>query len=354
MVLGRALPRALVRARRELQEVSFQRRGTVWLVGEEGIERDRRPEGPLEELERSRAGSRRARCTRCGSFQATPPARRTARARAPRSPTGSAAALPDGGAGAKRAKSPKNSAARPSGVKLIIPIVPPGRQTRRSSSATFWWSGANIAPNEEVIDVELALAEGERLGVRLHPLELDPLCACLAAARLEVLRREVRGHHLRPGLGGADGDVARSRGHVEHALTGRDPTGRDEHGPEPPDRLLRERVVVAERPHRPFGSLVLSIELRRRYPDRSHLHSYLLDPCERCRPQQVSRRALTRHAGHRSPGGRLRLRPKRPSLGAVAIARFGYVSSRPARTAWAAAAVRDGTSSLRRMLVTWR
>ena len=45
---------------------------------------------------------------------------------------------------------PKKSPARPSGVKLAMPIVPPGRQTRTSSSATVWWSGAKIAPSAEV------------------------------------------------------------------------------------------------------------------------------------------------------------------------------------------------------------
>ena len=38
----------------------------------------------------------------------------------------------------------------PSGVNVIRPIVPPGRHTRTSSSATAWWSGAKIAPAEEV------------------------------------------------------------------------------------------------------------------------------------------------------------------------------------------------------------
>ena len=39
---------------------------------------------------------------------------------------------------------------KPSGVKFSIPILPPGRHTRSISSATAWWSGAKIAPKEEV------------------------------------------------------------------------------------------------------------------------------------------------------------------------------------------------------------
>jgi hypothetical protein len=41
---------------------------------------------------------------------------------------------------------PKN----PSGVQLITPIVPPGRQTRTSSSAARCWSGANCTPIAEI------------------------------------------------------------------------------------------------------------------------------------------------------------------------------------------------------------
>ena len=73
-------------------------------------------------------------------------------------------------------------------------------------------------------DVELAICERERLGVGLDPLELHPVGLGLTAARLEVLRRQVRSHDLGPGLGGADRRVSRPGGDVEHALPGRDPT----------------------------------------------------------------------------------------------------------------------------------
>src|SRR6266516_2443984 len=34
------------------------------------------------------------------------------------------------------------------GVQLSRPMVPPGRQTRTSSSALAWWRGANMTPTQ--------------------------------------------------------------------------------------------------------------------------------------------------------------------------------------------------------------
>ena len=38
---------------------------------------------------------------------------------------------------------------KPAGVQASSPIVPPGRQTRTSSSAARWWCGANITPTQD-------------------------------------------------------------------------------------------------------------------------------------------------------------------------------------------------------------
>ncbi|HEX2126780.1 MAG TPA: hypothetical protein VHF45_09510 [Thermoleophilaceae bacterium] len=65
------------------------------------------------------------------------------------------------------AQAPKKAEIKPSGVKLSIPIVPAGRHSRSILSATARWSGAKIAPKEEVTSVEVAVAERERLGVGL-------------------------------------------------------------------------------------------------------------------------------------------------------------------------------------------
>ncbi len=105
-------------------------------------------------------------------------------------------------------------------------------------------------------DVEGAVLERERLGVRLHPVQLHAPRAGLAPARFEVLWREVGRHNVRTRLGGADRDVPRARGDVEHALAGCDPARVHEHRPENPDGLGREPVVVAERPQGPLLGLV--------------------------------------------------------------------------------------------------
>jgi hypothetical protein len=97
--------------------------------------------------------------------------------------------------------------------------------------------------------VELAVGERQRLGVGVHPLELHASCVRLAAARLEVLRREVRRDDLCPRLGGADRDVPGAGGDVEHPLAGGDPARLHQHRAEPPHRVDREAVIVAERPH---------------------------------------------------------------------------------------------------------
>ena len=48
----------------------------------------------------------------------------------------------------------------PSGVQLSSPIVPPGRQTRTSSSAVCWWWGANMAPIDEMTTSKDASSNG--------------------------------------------------------------------------------------------------------------------------------------------------------------------------------------------------
>ena len=50
----------------------------------------------------------------------------------------------------------------PSGVQLRSPIVPPGLQTRTSSSATAWWRGANMAPMEEMTTSNDSSSNGRR------------------------------------------------------------------------------------------------------------------------------------------------------------------------------------------------
>jgi hypothetical protein len=107
--------------------------------------------------------------------------------------------------------------------------------------------------------VELAVAERQRLGVGLDPLELHPLRGRLASSGLEVLRRQIRGHDLGARKRGADRDVPGSRRDVEHLLTGADPARLDKLAPEPPQGAPRELVIVAARPHGPLPGLELAI-----------------------------------------------------------------------------------------------
>ena len=57
---------------------------------------------------------------------------------------------PGGGGGANGPIVRKSAPIIPSGVQLSSAIVPPGLQTRTSSSATSWWCGANMAPIEDI------------------------------------------------------------------------------------------------------------------------------------------------------------------------------------------------------------
>ena len=126
-------------------------------------------------------------------------------------------------------------------MKFAMPIVPPGRQTRASSSATVRLVGREDRAERGRHDVELAGGERERLRVRLDPLELDAVRGGLAPAGGEVLGREVARDDVRAGGGGPDGDVARPGGDVEHALPGADPAGLDEDRADLPDVVSAKR-----------------------------------------------------------------------------------------------------------------
>ena len=56
---------------------------------------------------------------------------------------------PGGGGGAYGFMVANICPMKPSGVQLSRPMVPPGRQTRTSSSAPAWWCGANMTPTQD-------------------------------------------------------------------------------------------------------------------------------------------------------------------------------------------------------------
>ena len=58
-------------------------------------------------------------------------------------------------------------------MKFAIPIVPPGRQTRSISSATARWSGAHIAPTDEITASNSPSAKGSASASASDPVERD-------------------------------------------------------------------------------------------------------------------------------------------------------------------------------------
>ena len=80
---------------------------------------------------------------------------------------------------------------KPSGVQLIIPIVPPGRQTRTSSSAAAWWCGANIAPTQDMTTSKLLSANGNASASASTQSSSTPRSAAIRRPALEKLRRQV-------------------------------------------------------------------------------------------------------------------------------------------------------------------
>src|SRR3954454_5411230 len=111
----------------------------------------------------------------------------------------------------------KNWPTQPSGVQLAIAIVPPGRVTRTSSSATAWWFQANIAPNDESTVSNDASANGSAAASASPHSSAAPRAVAppppRCAARGErarapgpqQLRREVGGDDVAAGQRGRDG-----------------------------------------------------------------------------------------------------------------------------------------------------
>ena len=181
--------------------------------------------------------------------------------------------------------------AMPSGVKLIIPIVPPGRRHADQLARDGAVVGSEHRAGGAGDDVEGVVGERQLLRVGLDPLDLEAARLGLAAAERELLGRDVaRGHASRPAPPRAmrrcrcrwrrRGRASRADARVGHEL-----------GAEVPDQLGGEAVVV------PGG------------PDGAHATDAT------------------------------------PAVGAPRIARSGYFT-RPCRPASAAAAARVGDVEL--------
>ena len=106
-------------------------------------------------------------------------------------------------AGAYVASTLKNVASHPPGAALIILIVPPGRETRTTCLRQPGDRG-EYRPNARHDDVEVAVGERQRLGVRLRPRELNVMGLQPPPGRRRTARRQVAGDDVGPELRGRD------------------------------------------------------------------------------------------------------------------------------------------------------
>ena len=106
---------------------------------------------------------------------------------------------------------------KPSGVQLASPMRPPLRTTRDISAAAFSWFGVNMTPKVEH-GVEAAVAEGQRLGIRLLEGDGQALGGGAFAAALEQRVDVIRRGHVRESPRRGERRVAVAGGDVEHAL----------------------------------------------------------------------------------------------------------------------------------------
>ena len=147
----------------------------------------------------------------CGSRRG----RRTARRTCSSLPHSGGGWAPGGGGGANGPIVRNSAPIMPSGVQLSSPIVPPGRQTRTSSSATSWWWGANIAPIDDMTTSNDSSSNGRFSASASTHSSVDALGLGAAAAGLEQLGRQVAGGDVRAGLRRRDRGVAGAGGDVE-------------------------------------------------------------------------------------------------------------------------------------------
>lgn len=112
-------------------------------------------------------------------------------------------------------------------------------------------------------DVELAVREGQRLRVRLPPLQPGAPHGGQVPPDLQQLGSEVGRHHVGPGQGGRNGRVAGARPDVEDAVARPYTALADQQGAQLRDDVGGDRRVVAHRPHRAVLGLQGAVGLDR-------------------------------------------------------------------------------------------
>ena len=194
------------------------------------------------------------------------PGRRTGRARGPRRPTAAAGCAPGGGGGAYGFIVANRWPMKPSGVQLIIPIVPPGRHTRTSSSAAGLMVRREHRPDSRTSPRRSRRRRTAAPRRRPPPSPArTPRRGRRARARVEQLGRQVAGGHVgarlaRPGSRHCP-CLRRRREHAGRPGCRRPGRAR---GPSVGDQIRGDRGIVARRPHRP----VLGLEPPARHPAR--------------------------------------------------------------------------------------
>ena len=148
---------------------------------------------------------------------------------------------------------------KPSGVQLASAMLPPGRQTRTSSSALRRWCGANITPIAESTWSNSLSSNGSDSASACRHARSRPSASARSPAGLEQLGREVARDDVGTGAGRDHGRAPRPGSHVQDAPAGTDGGCLDHGLPERGDQVGGDRGIVAERPHRPVTRLQLAV-----------------------------------------------------------------------------------------------
>ena len=149
---------------------------------------------------------------------------------------------------------------KPSGVQLISPITPPGRQTRTNSSAEAWWCGANITPMQESTPSKLSLSNGNASALASTQRKLAPRAWAISRPRSSRSGHRSLASHVGAEQRSGYGYVSRPGRNVEDTVTRADSTGRQQNRTQRCHDFGRHSGVVAQRPQRAMLAFVSAVE----------------------------------------------------------------------------------------------
>ena len=108
----------------------------------------------------------------------------------------------------------------PSGVQFARPILPLGRQTRKSSAAAWSWFGVNITPKVERTVIEIVVAERQVFGIGLLEFDRHAFGFRAGAAVLQQRGHVVGRGDVAPAPRGSERRHAVAGGDIEHFRAG--------------------------------------------------------------------------------------------------------------------------------------